>query len=236
MGASIAVYPMESSGLSTADQTKAALKEAINPHTMGLQVARLRKVGNAGVVLQTRSKEDLEKIKKAMPATLKVQETGQRTSLVAILNIQGHVKDGEELLGALRQQNFSEVDAKEGFPRVAFYKKTKGGSCTTVVLACSAQWRDRLMPRERVYIDWERYLVRDFLDVTCCSKCQWYGHSAKHCRAEKETCSRENQAPPGPSQGQITNEEEAMQTQNEDEGTSKKVPSPPPAHPPLRSA
>ncbi|VVC89120.1 unnamed protein product [Leptidea sinapis] len=74
MGASIAVYPVESSSLSTADQTKAALKEAINPHTMGLQVARLRKVGNAGVVLQTRSKEDLEKIKKAMPATLKVQE------------------------------------------------------------------------------------------------------------------------------------------------------------------
>ncbi|VVC90128.1 unnamed protein product [Leptidea sinapis] len=117
MGASIAVYPVENSGLSTADQTKTALKEATNPHTMGLQVARLRKVGNAGVVLQTRSKEDLEKIKKAMPASLKVQETGQRTPLVAILNIQGHVKDGEELLGALRQQNFSEVDAKEGFPK-----------------------------------------------------------------------------------------------------------------------
>ncbi|VVC90562.1 unnamed protein product [Leptidea sinapis] len=101
-----------------------------------------------------------------------------------------HVKDGEDLLGALRTQNFNDVDPKEGFPKVAFYKKTKGGSCTTVVLACSAKWRDRLMSRERLYIDCERYLMRDFLDITCCAKCQWYGHSMKHCKAEKDSCSK----------------------------------------------
>ncbi|VVC90563.1 unnamed protein product [Leptidea sinapis] len=44
MGTTIAVYPSEDSTIKTAEETKAVLKEAINPHTMGLQVARLRKV------------------------------------------------------------------------------------------------------------------------------------------------------------------------------------------------
>ncbi|VVC86673.1 unnamed protein product [Leptidea sinapis] len=218
MGTSIAVYPSEDSSIKTAEETKAVLKEAINPNTMGLQVARLRKVGNAGAVLQTRNREDIEKIRKAMPANLKVQETGQKTPVVAILNVSGHVKDGEDLLGALRTQNFNDVDPKEGFPKVAFYKKTKEDSCTTEMLACSAKWRDRLMSRERVYIDWERYLVRDFLDITCCAKCQWYGHSMKHCKAEKETCSNcgdvgyghkecksKKEAPPVSKQGRYVN-------------------------------
>ncbi|VVC87289.1 unnamed protein product [Leptidea sinapis] len=190
MGSVLAVYLADNSGVKTAEETKAVLKEAIKPTSMGLQVARLRKVRNAGLVLQTRTKEDAENIKNAMPSTLRVQDAGQRTPLVAVINVEGHIKDEKEILGALRKQYFADVPEKEGFPKVAFYKKSKGGSCTTVVLACSGTWRDRLMSRERVYLEWERYLVRDFLEVTCCTKCQWYGYSAKHCKAVEETCSK----------------------------------------------
>ncbi|VVC90129.1 unnamed protein product [Leptidea sinapis] len=138
MGTSIAVYLSEDSSIKTAEETKAVLKEAINPHTMGLQVARLRKVGNAGVVLQIRNREDIEKIRKAMPANLKVQETGQKTPLVAILNVSGHVKDGEDLLGALRSsvrslrlRILNEEDSmtwtpKKAFPRWPSIRRQRG--------------------------------------------------------------------------------------------------------------
>ncbi|KAJ8706440.1 hypothetical protein PYW07_012518 [Mythimna separata] len=50
--------------------------------------------------------------------------------------------------------------------------------------------RMALIKRGRVYIGWQSVEVTDYVDVTCCSKCQQYGHPERYCRSKEITCSR----------------------------------------------
>lgn len=190
----LAVYPAEKDGqLQTAEDTKAVIKRSIDPKALGIQVAGVRRVGNAGVIIQTTSSDAASKIKEALPPTVRVTEPLQRRPLVAIVNVEGEYS-GDQLTAAIHAQNLAAADQHglEAFRkecRLAFKKRRLGGARTTYVLECSPAVRDTLVARERVFVEWERYLVRDYLDVTCCLKCQAYGHPAKHCRATVDTCS-----------------------------------------------
>jgi hypothetical protein len=56
------------------------------------------------------------------------------------------------------------------------------------VIEVPAQIRKALITKERVFINWSSCPVKDFTLVTRCFKCQQYGHAAKSCRAEANTC------------------------------------------------
>lgn len=195
-GRVFAIYPAEKEAdkIKTAEQTKVLLKTSVNPQALGVQVSGIRKVGNAGIVLHTTTVEAADKLKKAIPATLRIQEPKERAPLVAVLNVSGDVENSS-FVKQIVEQNFADDPAWSGGKaekdlQVAFKKWRRGGSATTVVLRCSPAMRDALVNRERVYLGWERYPVKDFVDVTCCNKCQMYGHVAKYCKAEKETCGK----------------------------------------------
>ncbi|KAJ2937228.1 hypothetical protein O0L34_g19308 [Tuta absoluta] len=50
-GMTVAIYPAEENEkIKTAKETKALLKASVNPQEIGVQVSRLRKVGNGGVL------------------------------------------------------------------------------------------------------------------------------------------------------------------------------------------
>ncbi|KAJ2937502.1 hypothetical protein O0L34_g18647 [Tuta absoluta] len=192
-GMSVAIYPAENNeNIKTAEETKAHLKASVNPRELGVQVSRLRKVGNGGVLLQTTSAESVERLKKALPSTLRVSEPKERVPLVAIINVEGDIGDNATFMETLIAQNFEETE-REAISKgieVAFKKWRRGGAATTVVLRCSSAVRERLINKERVYLGWERYLCRDYVDVVCCSRCQMYGHSVKVCKAAKEVCGK----------------------------------------------
>lgn len=46
------------------------------------------------------------------------------------------------------------------------------------------------MDLSRVYIGWDAVEVIDHIGVTCCRKCQMYGHPEKYCRAKNMTCGK----------------------------------------------
>lgn len=59
--------------LKTADDTRAVLKKSVDPAKLGLQIVGVRRTGNAGVVIHTRTEEAAASIRRAIPPTLKVQ-------------------------------------------------------------------------------------------------------------------------------------------------------------------
>ncbi|GBP63888.1 hypothetical protein EVAR_39550_1 [Eumeta japonica] len=153
-GPVLAFYPTteQQENLKTAEDTKRELKSAIDPRKINIQVEKLRKVGNAGVVVQTTSKDAATKLKNAAPPTLRVTEPKRRQPLVGLRNMSDR-------------------------------------GITTVVLECTPELRDLLTGLGRVYVGWEVVEACDFLGVTCCRKCQQYGHPEKFCRSKEEVCS-----------------------------------------------
>lgn len=192
-GPAVLFYPADES-IKSSEETKAALIKAVQPGPQGIQVQGIRKVGNSGVVVRTASASAAAKLKEVAPPNLKVTEPRVRKPLVAIRNLRNDPKD-EDLLEDLYRINISD-DAtwpKERLLRecrVAFRKGRRDGPRTTVVLECTSAARDKLVGLGRVYIGWDEADVCDFLRVTCCTKCQQYGHPEKHCRATATTCSK----------------------------------------------
>ncbi|GBP65870.1 hypothetical protein EVAR_85138_1 [Eumeta japonica] len=163
----------------------------MDPTSMQVQVSKVRKVGRAGVVVETTSVEAAEKLKKAVPPTLRVMEPRSRKLLVALRNLSGD-PSGEVVITALYEQNMRtkhpdwSLDKLRKSCRVAFKKSRREGSTTTVVLECEPELREVLVTLDRAYIGWEAVPICDFIDVTCCRKCQQYGHPEAHCRALKD--------------------------------------------------
>lgn len=195
-GPVLAFYPAEPEGpLKTAEDTKAELKKSVNPKQAGIQIDKVRKVGNAGVVVQTTSQEAALKLKTAVPRSLRITEPRQRLPLVALRGFDEDPKE-EDVLQGLYEQNIEgsehgwSLESLKKEARVAFKKTWRGGHRTTVVLQCSPRLRDYLVSQTRLYVGWDVVVPCDYIEVTCCNRCQQYGHPAKYCRSKEEVCGR----------------------------------------------
>lgn len=192
----VAFYPAEgqSEALKTAEDTKTALQKAINPTVINVQVERVRKIANAGVIVQTATREEAERLKSAAPPTLTARDAKRRQPLVALLNLKGDPAL-EDILLCLNSQNdiFRQnwpVSKMRTECKLAFKKSRQGDSKTTVVLECTPNFRAALLSKPTHAIGWDQIEAVDYVSVTCCRKCQNYGHPAKHCRAKEVTCGK----------------------------------------------
>lgn len=194
-GTSVAFYPSEKESFKTAEETKTELKKTVNPKSLGIQVRQVRKVGNAGIVVTTSTREDAEKLKVAAPKTLRAADLTRRQPLVALRNIDAETKE-EDIVHAIEEQA-----ARRGLEdwtstkitqelRVAFKKGRLNSRTATYVLQCSPNLRCFLLDEEAIYIGWQVADVTDYVAVTCCNRCQQYGHPEKYCRATEDTCSK----------------------------------------------
>ena len=196
-GPMMALYPAEEGGpIKTAEDTKAELKKAVDPAKIWVQVSRVRKVGNAGVIVQTTTDEAARRLRAAIPASLRVAEPKLRQPLVCMNRLDGD-PSFEEVLEALHDQNFRDdpdwpVERIRREAKGAFKKNRSRGSAkaTALIYACSAALRESLMRKGRLYIGWQSVEVTDYVDVTCCSKCQQYGHPERFCKTGETTCQR----------------------------------------------
>ena len=192
-GPSVAIYPAEhqKENIKTAEDTRRALQTAVQPALLGLQIAGIRKVGNAGVVVQTTSVAAAERLRKAVPDTLRTAEPAARQPLIALTGIDKSTTT-EELVSDLKTQNLHQ-DEKWTQERIAaslrvLFKRDRHNGRTKWVCQCSNDLRHTLINKGRVFVGWDVVEVTDHLSVTCCSKCQLYGHPEKYCRAKATTC------------------------------------------------
>lgn len=154
------------------------LRKTVNPSALGVQVTAVRRVGNAGVLLQTTCAESAERLRGAVPATLRVAEPRKKRPLVALPDLDRDYTH-EELCDLLKTQNFAGDTTwtlqriKEDL-RVAFMRSRRQTSRRTVVVEVSHQLRDAIVGRDRVFIGWDAVRPYDYLSVTCCNKCHMY--------------------------------------------------------------
>lgn len=192
-GPTVIFYP-NSEVLKSSEDTKKELQRNIKPGLHGVQCQRLVPVANGGVAVQTKSAEAARKLKEAAPPTLKATDPKSRKPLVAIRNLRSD-PNAADVLEDLYRINLAE---DENWPKekvmsqcsVAFKKGRRDTGRTTVVLECTGPLRDRLISLGRVYIGWDEADICDYVRVTCCNKCQQYGHPEKHCRAAGMVCGK----------------------------------------------
>ena len=193
-GPSVAVYPAadQREKLKTAADTKLVLKTAVQPAKIGITISSIRPCGNGGVIVQTGMAKAAEALKKAIPPTLRTLEPKDRMPLISLSGAE-QTENFEEIIENLYEQNLEESEwtltslQRELKP---LFRRQRGGNRCVWICQASAPLRKHLINIGRLYVGWEVVEVTDYVGVTCCRRCQQFGHPEKYCRSKSMTCGR----------------------------------------------
>lgn len=191
---SVAIYPTDKS--KSSEETKSLVQKIIRPDEMKLHVRGLRKTKHGGVVISTSCKDDVEKLMKAeqlKTSGLTVDEPPKRRPRIVVIGVPASMQD-TEVFNSIYQQNLADkiqdlsLEKFLASTKLSHKSGKKNAETCNYVLEVSAIIRKALINSDRVFVNWSSCPVRDFTLVTRCYKCQQYGHAAKSCKNETNTC------------------------------------------------
>ncbi|CAB0017267.1 unnamed protein product, partial [Nesidiocoris tenuis] len=169
------------------NSTRKAMKDNIKPADMGIGVTSVRLAGSKGIVVNTRSEEDRDKLMR-MPTLntegFKVELPKTKLPKIQIFGVdRGMAKS--EVAEAIWNQNLTSVVTQEEFNKnfdLVFNRGIRERETVIWVAEISPALRDILLSKKQIFIMWDVCRVADYLAVTRCFKCQAYGHPAKYCK------------------------------------------------------
>lgn len=188
----ITVFPGENSKIADSDETKRAIISSVAPTKDKLRIVNLRKISNKGVLIETKTEEDL----KTVLGNSKLKAAGLMAGLPAKVNprilIKNLPKDlqEKEISAAVRHQNLDNYpkDKLQDHFKLSFKTGPRDRETVDWVAEVSPEAREKILKEGRLYVGWHACYVQDFVAVTRCYQCQAFGHIAKHCKATTETC------------------------------------------------
>ena len=100
--------------------------------------------------------------------------------------------DEKEIIDDIIVQNVDDLTSREDFLKefkcVHKYKnRNVNDTRPNWVVECSSRVRNILRRRDRLFVEWQSYCIKDYNLVVRCYKCLLYGHISKHCRG-KQMC------------------------------------------------
>ncbi|XP_023217356.1 uncharacterized protein LOC111619771 [Centruroides sculpturatus] len=188
----IFVKPNDSSKLKNSEEVKESFMRIINPRSEQIRFRQVRKLKSRGIMIEVEREGDFAKImnnSKLHEHGLKTQPLEKRKPRMIIYDIPKNVNE-EELLAVIKSMN-EEVFAGTTNEEFSLLFKTgkRREEVVNWVAEVSPAVRGKLLSQQRLYIDYNSCKVKDFMAISRCFRCQSYGHIAKFCKDEEDTCS-----------------------------------------------
>ncbi|KAI4472915.1 hypothetical protein M0802_016426 [Mischocyttarus mexicanus] len=122
----VAIYQVSEKNAINSDETKTVVLNTIVPTKEKLQICSVRKIANKGILVETRTKEDLERViksEKLQAAGLKTEVPSKKKPLLIVYNVPKETTDKEFLTG-LKKQNCGESQDSKMFEKVTISHRT----------------------------------------------------------------------------------------------------------------
>lgn len=179
---------------STADAVKEKVLRDIPSMLPGVSVSGVRRNKGVGVILETKSVEDHEKLLasdafKASGLVVAVAPKPGRRVLIGAVPVS--VSD-EKLMDELVQRNSNAAVSMTEW-RSEIHLRSRGRETdgkSSVIMEVSARVLAFWKVLGRVDINWQSYYVRELSMIDQCYKCCAYGHIAARCKVKEELCRR----------------------------------------------
>lgn len=188
----VTVFPQEESDIKSSDDTKSVIYSNVIPTKDKLKIRNVRKINNNGILVETETAQDLENVlknEKLQSAGLKVGLPIKKRPKMIIYSVPRELEE-KEIIAAIHQQNLEEVpEAKLNSElRLMFKTGQKDKDTVNWVIEAAPEIRELLKKNSRIYIGWTACYIQDYVSISRCYKCQSFGHIAKYCKAEENTC------------------------------------------------
>lgn len=181
----------------SADDVKVTFLKTVDPVKQRIHIDSLKRLKSGAIPVETETQEDLEKImrnKSVKEVGLQVNPSNLRLPRVILYDVPTDLTEemGKEVIYEQNTDIFTDLPRESFSNEVKLLFKTgpRNKDTTHWVLEVSPTVRNVLRRHERIYIESYRCRVNDFVAVSRCYKCQGFGHIAKSCKSEKETCGK----------------------------------------------
>lgn len=191
----VIVFPT-SEGVKTSAETSKLVRSALKPSEIGVHVSGMRNGRDRGIVVYTNSENEANALIRSTNEAnsgLRAEQIKKEQPKVVVFDVPINISE-DDFFKSLYHQNL--CDMVDSFASYEDMRKLctlshrmgpKVNACHWVI-SVPPQVRHKLRNQGRVYIEWERLNIRDFLGVTRCHKCQLYGHPEKYCKSNVANC------------------------------------------------
>jgi Arginine methyltransferase-interacting protein, contains RING Zn-finger len=168
----------------------------VNPAEEGWQIVNRKVTGSSKLALNTATKEQA----KALAEHPKLKEVGLRAEVTGRWRPRMVVYDipmdrpNDEILEAIITQNFGQEVERDSIKSqlrlvLKFSNRRAARDRNHWICEVTPELQKNLTERQRLFVDFNSCRVDAHLGITRCYKCQGFGHVAKKCRQQDDTCS-----------------------------------------------
>lgn len=173
-----------------AKKTQVKIHESIKPSELKVGIKSFRTTKQGSVVLKCSTRQEIDRLKEAAKTSLgdlyEIEIPKKKLPRIKIIGYTGE-KSANEVEHTLRGQN-NWIGEKDEF-KVTYLKKRRNRQETTIFAECSPDLFRKIMTMKRVFIDWERCVVYEDLQITRCYNCQGFYHKGGTC-VKKKICGK----------------------------------------------
>lgn len=189
----ILIKPVEDTDNRNNDQIKTDLVKELGSVRNKLKVKGIRQMRNKGVILEVRDKRDVDLIRQVDLGRvgLKTEEPGKTSPAIIIFDVESDhkIEDLKEDFICKNFDGFDETNLSRLRKEVHFrhsFRTTENK--LNWIVQVPGPYFGNLVNRGRIYMQWRRYRVKEYLNIVRCYKCHGYGHIAKVCKQQDQLC------------------------------------------------
>lgn len=175
----------------SSDQVKEKLLAEVSRKVKGVRVTAVRKTRDGGVMLETSTSEDIEKLRASEEFTkagLVVHKAPQPLHKVLVINVPKTLTV-EELKEEIVQSNFDQDVGAESFAEEVRILP-RSANTNNLIIEVTDRVRRFWRGIGRLQIGWSNHYFRELSGVETCFKCAGHGHSARFCTEAERLCYR----------------------------------------------
>ena len=166
----------------SAEATKKEIQKNINPTHLKMRIERVKMANNGNLIVTTNSEDDRNNLIKSISSNNVIKEkyeavkTAKRKPQIVIFDV---VEDAtnDDLKELIVQQNPG-LESEE-FQVVHKYKGRGGWN---YILDTTPTTFKMLLKLNKIYINWQKCNVREYLRPRRCTNCFRFGHSTRNCK------------------------------------------------------
>ncbi|GBM60790.1 hypothetical protein AVEN_125453-1 [Araneus ventricosus] len=173
----------------SSEEVKETLLKALAPSKIKIGIKNVKKLAKGGVAIECDTAKGTETILKEINSNQQLSNAFEakaptkRLPRVVIYDVDEAVSK-EDFIGTLANQN--EGLREQDFPSCFKLKSKQSGKCHWVIEVQPKTFHS-LLRRKKVFFEWNRLSLREFIRPTRCYKCNRFGHISTNCQ-QAESC------------------------------------------------
>ncbi|XP_039313845.1 uncharacterized protein LOC105203452 [Solenopsis invicta] len=183
----------EAEDLRTNKEIKEQVIKSLRHVKERLKIRSIKQMRRKGLIIEVDSKKDVEALSKVdlSKKQLKIEQPKKFLPSLIVYDVEKELKE-DEILQNLINKNFDhlsdvELDKLKEVVKVRYRYRNRENRLNWII-QMPGKYLSYIVNKGRVYMQWQTYRAREYINISRCFKCHSHGHVAKICTNPDQLC------------------------------------------------